>query len=326
MRLDHGALRALVDRAFLPTLTGTPQLRDLTARPFEGGGWYGAYTVGVHLADGARHELFLKDFGAPRAHKGDMAGRRDRERCLYERLLRPEDDGTARFYGVDWDDALERYWLLLEYVDGTPVRQLDLETWCRAAAWLARFQVTSRAQSDPAAPCRLVRHDERFFLDVASGAVQAVSVWSAVEGARMRELVRGYGRWLVDLLEQPPTLVHGAFLPMQILAVGDGGDRLCPLDWELAGLGPPAYDLGFLAYGFRGDERHALLAAYRDEAARVGLAVPDDLSRSVACVEVHRTLAALGHSVERAYSDEAIGEYLTILETLMAESEPGKVL
>lgn len=324
MSVDHGALRALLGRAFLPALPGAPELRDVTVQPFHGRGWYDAYTVAVHLDDGARYKLFLKDFGAPRADKGDMAARRERERCLYARLLRPDDDGTARFYGADWDDGLGRYWLLLEYVEGTPVRQLDLQTWCRAAAWLARFQAASRARSDPAASCRLVLHDEGFFLDVAAGAVRAVSLWSAAEGARLRELLGGYGRWLDHLLDQPPTLVHGAYLPVQILAAGNAGDRLCPLDWELAGLGPAVYDLGFLAYGFSGEERHALLAAYRDEAARVGLAVPDDLSGRVACVEVHRTLAALGHSVERGYSDQAIGEYMAILEALMDRAEAGK--
>jgi hypothetical protein len=318
MSPDAETLRRLLEGAFLPTLSGGQDLDGFTYAPFEGAGWYRAYTVDVRFRDGAAHRLFLKDLGAPRGGKGDMVGRRERERCVYERLLQPERDGTARLYGVEWDPEGARYWLLLEYVEGTPVRQLDFETWRGAAAWLARFQAGFSAHTGRAARCDLVRHDEPFFLDVARGAVDAVTLWCRAAGARVLELLDGYDRHLSRLLEQPPTLVHGAFLPMQILAVGDDGGRLCPVDWELAGLGPPLYDLGFLAYGFKGAERRSLLAAYREEATQLGSAVPEDLSRRVACVEVHRTLAALGQSVERAYDDEAIGEYLDILEGLLA--------
>lgn len=324
MSVDGAALRDLLKRAFLPTLPAASRLTEVDVRPFDGRGWYAAYRVDVQTDDGSRHSLFLKDFGTPRGGKGDMAGRRERERCVYAHLLDPGQDGTARCYGTRWDPEAGAFWLLLEYVDGTSVRQLDLRVWLRASAWLARFQAAFRARSVRPPVCPLVRHDLHYFREVADGAIEAISGWSAGEGVRVRRLVNGYDRRLAQLLEQPDTLVHGAFLPVQILAVGPGEERLCPLDWELAGLGPQVYDLGFLAYGFRGDERRSLLSAYSEEAARLGLAVPEDLSRRVASIEVHRTLTALGQSKDRDYDDQAILEYIDILERLMAGVEAGE--
>ncbi len=316
MSFEADALGRLLAEAFALPAPGARPLSGFTARPFDGGGWYQAYTVEARLEDGTVHRLFLKDLGAPKAEKGDMVARRERERCVYQRLLDPELDGTARLYGVEWDPDASRYWLLLEFVDGVPVRHQEMDAWRCAAAWLARFQAGSERRESNGDACALLRRDERFFLATAHRAVDAVSTRSPALGEGVGGLVEEYVSSLLPLVRQRPTLVHGAFMPMQILTQGGGSDRVCPVDWELAGLGPPAYDLGFLAYGFRGPKRHELLAAYADEAARLGLPVPEDLSEQVRVMEIHRTLMALAQSEEREYDDQAVADYLDVLESL----------
>ena len=327
MRPEGRALRRFLERAFVPGLPGASVLEDVVSSPVDEGGWYGAWSLDVRLADGTGHRLFLKDYGIYRQPKRDMAGRRERERCVYRGLLRPDRHGTARYHGSEWDREAGRYWLLLEFVEGVPVSHLALEAWCRSAAWLARFQA-SRPGGPAAGPCRgrLVTHDRRFFVDVAARAVEALSTRSRRRGRQLRRTLREYGDWVDGLLvEDAPVFVHGAYLPGQILSSGDGEDRrLCPLDWELAALGSPAYDLGFLAYGFQGEERAALLGAYRRELERAGGEAPDDLSRRVACVGVHYTLTALAHSAERGYDDGAVLEYLDLLEGLVERAGPGE--
>ena len=322
MKPEARELRRFLRRSFVAGLPGRPTLVDVACRPVREGGWYGAWSLDVSVSDGTSHRLFLKDYGTYRRPKRDMAGRRERERFVYRRLLCPERHGTARCHGSDWDPRRGRYWLLLEYVDGVPVRHLSFGAWRRCAAWLARFQA-SRSAGPATGSCRrrLVAHDRRFFLDVAGRAVEALSVRSDGRGRELRRGLRGYGDWISCLVEEPPVLVHGAYLPMQILSVGGDGDgRLCPLDWELAALGSPAYDLGFLTYGFEDRERAALLEAYRREAERAGREAPADLSRRVACVGVHYTLTALAHSVSRGYDDASVLEYLDLLEGLVARA------
>ncbi|TFG91712.1 MAG: hypothetical protein E4H11_10425, partial [Myxococcales bacterium] len=61
------------------------------------------------------------------------------------------------------------------------------------------------------------------------------------------DLARLDARWSeVEALfaQMPRTLVHGDLVPANLhLRAGAGGDELLVLDWETAGLGPPALDL-----------------------------------------------------------------------------------
>ena len=51
------------------------------------------------------------------------------------------------------------------------------------------------------------------------------------------------------------TLLHGVYLPSQILADPDAEQlRICPVDWELAGIGSPLYDFAFFADGFESQQ------------------------------------------------------------------------
>ena len=83
----------------------------------------------------------------------------------------------------------------------------------------------------------------------------------------MEPLVAGYPRAVEAMVNNRPwTLVHGTYRPIQIiLDTGEQPPRLCPVDWEKAGVGSCFFDLAFLADGFDPVRLAQLFEAYRSD-------------------------------------------------------------
>jgi aminoglycoside phosphotransferase (APT) family kinase protein len=176
------------------------------------------------------------------------------------RLLAPVRLGVPHCHHAGPD------WLLLEKVPGIELWQIgDLQTWAEAARWLARLH-RSFAGSPPASPT-LLRYDAAYFALWAPRAVERYPELAALATEHERA---------VDLLASlPVTFVHGEFYPSNVLVAGD---RIAPVDWEMAGIGPGVLDLAALVAGWGEEERRALRSAYGDvdeialEAARLHVA------------------------------------------------------
>jgi aminoglycoside phosphotransferase (APT) family kinase protein len=208
-------------------------------RRLSGGASRETWSFDAVAAGGARHELVL------RRDPGDFAGQSDRG--IEFALLEAAHDG-----GV----AVPRVWFLLEPGDH-----------------LGSGFVMERVEGETI-PRRILRDDEyeaaRPRLAGQCGE-QAARIHALdpsrlpplpVQGARQqidqyREYLDGFGephpafelglRWLADHApDDPPSpvLVHGDFRNGN-LVVGPGGVRAV-LDWELAHLGDPVEDLGWL--------------------------------------------------------------------------------
>jgi hypothetical protein len=177
-----------------------------------------------------------------------------REIEVYGSILSKFQSGAARYYGSD----AKRHWLFLESVRAPMLCHIgDFESWLEVARWLARFHssLTASAHSARKAVSRLLEYDAVFYRR-----------W--VQRARL-ELP--YEHILRTLLALPTTLVHGDFYASNVL-VGDG--RICPIDWELAAIGPGLLDLAALTSGKWSRERRLELAeAYIS-------ALPDELRPS----------------------------------------------
>ena len=90
------------------------------------------------------------------------------------------------------------------------------------------------------------------------------------------------------------------------------------MDWERAGLGPPAYDFAYLAEGFDAERLDLLGEAYRAEAGTHGLAVPDpdELRYLANAFRVHRMLSLLGSAVDRRFTDAEVSKLVTLVSHL----------
>jgi Phosphotransferase enzyme family len=226
----------------------------------------------VTLGDGEELRLVVKDLSweslLPEARRTKPRFLFDprREVGVYTALLDPLELGTARCYGVITDETTVRSFLVLEKVPAVELYQLgELGEWRRVARWLARFHHLQRdrlaALEDSDVP--LIRYDADFY-----------RMWPArAERARrdplLARLVKRYDAVIERLVASCRTLIHGELYASNVL-VGSG--RVCPIDWEMAGIGPALLDLAALTTGsgLSTADRRELVDAYREDDPYVG--------------------------------------------------------
>ncbi len=274
----------------------------------------------VQLTAGGELKLLLKDFGFSRLPKDDLARQRERELRVYRDLLAHADLDTARYYGAVWEEPWQRFWLLLEYVDGSELRSCAFDHWVRAAAWLGRMQGYFAQHASHLSACDfLVRHDGAFFWSKAELALHAVSQVSIALADRLARILNRYDRLVAVMVSQPPALVHGSYRPQNILVDPSAEPiRICPTDWELAALGAPLYDLAFLSDGFRPPRREMLWDAYRQQARQYGVSVPDneELRYVVDCFRLHKIIKSLRESVRKHFPEGTVAKLVGLGEEL----------
>jgi aminoglycoside phosphotransferase (APT) family kinase protein len=298
-RTEDEELRQSVEHALARMRGSGPPLAAIRRRGFSGSTSYAVEIVTVELGSGDAIEIFLKDFGRSKLPKDAAAERRERELRVYEDLLEGEELGTARFYGARWDEAAARFWLMLEFVDGKPLRHCGFEHWLEAAAWLGRLHGRFVGQRGRLRACGfLMRHDADFFIHAAERALRTVSGRSEALAQRLANVLEGYDAVVAVMTRDSDALVHGSYRPQNVLVVrSPEPPRICPTDWELAAFGRSAYDLAFLCDGFRPPRLDALFDAYEREAENFGLPVRErnELRHEVDCFRLHKTINSLGH-------------------------------
>jgi hypothetical protein len=264
----------------------------------------------VRLSDGTELPLVMKDL-SPEA-MGESA-RRARPAFLYEprreihayrRILPRAPAGTAAWYGAVVHPARRRYRLFLERVEGLELRHVGtFAIWERTADWSARFHATFRAASPGrlAQSSRLLVYDEAFYwrwLERARAfACRRPAVKLLVEG-----IARRYAPVVRRLAGLPRTLIHGEFYPCNILIRQTGRRvRVCPIDWEMAALGPGVMDLASLTTGWPEREQRVLIQAYRaattpPDGAASSARIPREFWMDFYCCRLHLAVRMLGWS------------------------------
>jgi hypothetical protein len=186
-----------------------------------------------------------------------------REIEAYDILLSPSGLGTAEFYGSVADARSNHYWLFLEKVPGVELFQVgDLKIWKEVARWLAVMH--RRLALDSGLLTRLshvLDYDRQFYRQWLQRARKFLA-----PSENMEWLARRYDRVIDRLVNMPRGPIHGEFYPSNLLVCQTTGTlRVCPVDWEMAALGPPLIDLAALTLGqWTDEERRAIVLAYRD--------------------------------------------------------------
>jgi aminoglycoside phosphotransferase (APT) family kinase protein len=115
---------------------------------------------------------------------------------------------------------------------------------------LAAFH--SRYQNRLPASTHLLRYDRGFYLRWLERAREFT-------GGRLERVARRYDSVIDRLIELPPTFIHGEFYASNVLV---DGQRIAPVDWEVAAIGPGLVDLAALTMGWGENERTAIESAY----------------------------------------------------------------
>jgi aminoglycoside phosphotransferase (APT) family kinase protein len=197
-----------------------------------------------------------------------------REAEVYRTLLPRAPGGTARMYTAE--DGV----LVLEKVRGAPLWEVgDLAVWEEAARWLARLHRARLHERVRPPPRHLLRYDRRYY-DRWLGRV--ASTLGARDADRLAAVHVGV---VEELLALPQTLIHGEFYASNVLvSPSECPPRICPVDWEMAGVGPALVDLAALTSGWDGAAVARLVDAYRQAGGYGGTDRDLDLCRLHLCL------------------------------------------
>ena len=234
----------------------------------------------ITLDDGTTHALIVKDLSPAALTEGGGGIKPSffyepmREIETYRRVLATHRLGTATYYGAVVQEECKRYWLFLERVPpGLLWQQGDIEVWKLVARWLAgmhTFLVTATERRESAAFAHLLNYDRDFYWRWMHRAA-----WFVAEGdksaewksaAAIRGLENRYGKVVERLAAMPVTVIHGEFFASNVM-IDTGPERLrvCPVDWEMAGIGPGLVDLaGLTSGGWTREQKDAMALAYYD--------------------------------------------------------------
>jgi Phosphotransferase enzyme family len=315
---DEGVLREYLQQ-ILPDVCGrASRIVDIGRRRSEFSSSYDCDILTVQLADGAQVPVFLKNLGFSHIPKDQARWRRERELRIYRELLGSLEAqaqlGTARYYGCVWDETAGRYWLLLEHVPGMEVRYCDFAYWLGAVRWLGRMQGYFAQHATQLGGCDyLLRHDANFFLASAELAIAAGRHFPPALADRLTHILQTYIGLMKVLANQPLTLVHGSFRPQNVLVnPGAGPLRFCPIDWELAALGSPLYDLAVFADGFAPPMLDQLLESYRlgAEEHNVRVGSGEEARCIVDGFRLHKIVKSLGKPRDWKAEESVISDYV----------------
>ena len=315
-RIDFAELRPALD-ALLTRYRGTPApITNLRRRL---SGYSSSYTIenlAVELADGTHLQLVLKNLSpgsvlqtAKKIRPGFLYHPRN-EIITYQQILAPQALGTPICYGAVEHPARDQYWLFLERVNGPLLWQVaGGETWNDAARWLARlhtaFPDAARQRENPHWQ-HLLHHDTAFYqiwpVRAAEFVGQRNLAADPATQTRFRQLLDGYSQVIDRLVSLPVHFIHGEFYPSTVLVeVDTAPHRICPVDWEMASLGPGLMDLATLTSGdWKETDQFAMISAYRDALCRLGsatLTLPAMIEAVDYC-RLHLAVQLLGWSAD----------------------------
>jgi hypothetical protein len=285
------------DRELVDLLSDGHSARIVYRRPYR-------YATSASLEElqvevgGSEQTLILKELsrdrliGGAKAAKPGFLHQPEREIETYRQILAPAGVGPRCLAAVNEADPA-RHWLLLEKVPGVELWQVgEFDVWEAVARWLGSFhsEFAQRLAEIRRANPHLLEYDAEWF---ASWRERAHGFLTSSDDPRAPVLARSLARYeeVIAAIEAlPRTLVHGEMYPSNMLVIPDQRPvRVCPVDWEMAGVGPGLLDLAALVGGWSAAERERLVTAYRDGLGG-GATLPAKLSSDLSCCRLHLAL------------------------------------
>ncbi len=232
----------------------------------------------VTLDDGTSLDLIFKDLSQSALMKGAGSVKPwffydpMREIETYRKILVQHRLGTATCFGACVDRGIDRYWLFLERVPPVLLWQMgEVEAWEKVAAWLAgmhHFLVRETEVLESRHIAHLIKYDRDFYHRWIKRAVAFVSQGDKSVDRTVTEsmhwLESRYEPVIERLTSLPVTVIHGEFFASNVMFnETDDGLRVCPVDWEMAAVGPGLVDLaGLTSGGWPQEKKDAMAMAY----------------------------------------------------------------
>jgi len=266
--------------------------------------------LSLELEDGTSLEIIFKNMASgallkdARRFRPGFLHDPKREIDVYQKILSRAELGTATCYGSITDETSGRFWLFLEKVPALELYQVgDFEAWLEAARWLARMHLKfSESTGKLAREVSLLQYDRAYYGLWFERAQSFLNPHSKLARQVIRRLSKNYDRVIERLSLMPETLLHGDFYASNILAREyHRGFQICPIDWEMAALGPGLIDLAALTSGkWSQQEVTSMALAYQDVLTGGNRTIGDQelfLEDMVYC-QIHVALRWLGWSAQ----------------------------
>ncbi len=261
--------------------------------------------VEAELSDGTTRRLMLKHLGLAVRHQRALRAKPlflvdpEREIVVYREILAPRRLG-ATLVGTS-PPGCSSPWLMIEKAAGVEMYQIgDLDAWRAAAQWIASLHQAvpaEEARALAAAP-RLIAFDRNFgvqWMDRALYFFANEEPTSRHGRSALYWLAKKFEQVVDRLLASQSSFIHGEFYASNVLAAhgGDQGWHVCPVDWEMAAIGPAVLDLAALTSGDWSDAaRTSIIDAYI--AACDSRHVFDDVRKTVGYAQLYLSVQWLG--------------------------------
>lgn len=337
-RIEAPALAAALERLVADHFQSRARLVRWQRRLSVYSSSYTIENLKLELEGGRQLDLVLKDLSSSSLlHTASKVRPQflynpTREIQTYRNILNVLQLGTPFCYGATVLPESDQYWLFLERVSGPLLWQRGrMESWELAARWLARLhhrfpgQISRDGETSPA---YLARFDREFFnlwlLRAEAFLRGNSSPRDPSQWRRFGRLMECYESVVERLLSLPSTFIHGEFYPSNvILRRANGRNEVCPVDWELAAIGPSLIDLAALTSGeWPAEKRDRMIAAYRGALAEEG-AQPssmEDMIEAVMFCQLHLSVQLLGWASEwsppKQHSQNWLRQALQLAEEL----------
>jgi len=309
---------------------GLTDVHELSRRPYSYATSASIEEIRVRQRDGTETALLLKDLsrdrllGRARTTKPAFLHQPLREIETYRGILAPAGIGP-RCFGIVANSDGQRHWLVIERVPGVELWQVgELSVWEVVAGWLGGFHAAFAGRVDEARAANpyLLELSEGWFRAWAERARAALADSPDPRARVVGSALERYDEVVASLAALPRTFIHGELYPSNVLVVREEQPlRVCPVDWEMAGIGPGLVDLAALVGGWAPEERTRLVTAYVDAGLGAGGAPPrGKLETDLARCRLHLALQWLGWSTDwqppREHAHDWIGEAFEITREL----------
>jgi hypothetical protein len=309
---------------------GLHDVHELSRRPYRYATSAPIEEIRVRRRDGTETALLLKDLsrdrllGDARTTKPAFLHQPRREIETYRGILAPAGIGP-RCFGVVSDSDEQRHWLVIERVPGVELWQVgELSVWEVVARWLGEFHAAFAGRIDDARAANpyLLELSGDWFRSWSERARAALAESPDPRAAIVGSALERYDEVATSLAALPRTFVHGELYPSNVLVVREEQPlRVCPVDWEMAGIGPGLVDLAALVGGWAPEERSRLVSAYVDAGTSTGGTLPRaTLETDLARCRLHLALQWLGWCTDwqppREHAHDWTGEALELTREL----------
>ena len=309
---------------------GLTDVHELSRRPYSYATSASIEEIRVRQRDGTETALLLKDLsrdrllGRARTTKPAFLHQPLREIETYRGILAPAGIGP-RCFGIVANSDGQRHWLVIERVPGVELWQVgELSVWEVVAGWLGGFHAAFAGRVDEARAANpyLLELSEGWFRAWAERARAALADSPDPRARVVGSALERYDEVVASLAALPRTFIHGELYPSNVLVVREEQPlRVCPVDWEMAGIGPGLVDLAALVGGWAPEKRTRLVTAYVDAGLGAGGAPPrGKLETDLARCRLHLALQWLGWSTDwqppREHAHDWIGEAFEITREL----------